>query len=162
MRRAILGAILLALCCGLDSLDARPNRYGHSDREERHMLPAVSSGPLNPVAGLFDARRHLEGSRGRRRGHRTDLWAGGWVAARSVGPKSPYLGDDYAFAQTSPVYVVRGGRRFIKSTDVQFLLETVNAIAVRVEKARWRSDAERQTFGAAIEKASAFYRSLIK
>ena len=49
MRRAILGAILLALCCGLSSLDARPNRYGHSDREERHMLPAVSSGPLNPA-----------------------------------------------------------------------------------------------------------------
>src|SRR4029450_2765274 len=28
---------------------ARPNRYGHSDREERHMLPAVSSGPLDPA-----------------------------------------------------------------------------------------------------------------
>ena len=28
--------------------DARPNRYGHSDREERHLMPAVSSGPLDP------------------------------------------------------------------------------------------------------------------
>src|SRR5829696_8689553 len=28
---------------------ARPNRYGHSDREERHMFPAVSSGPLDPA-----------------------------------------------------------------------------------------------------------------
>src|SRR5262249_26588382 len=34
---------------------------------------------------------------------------GGWVAARAAGPPSKYLGDDYAFAQTSPVYVVRGG-----------------------------------------------------
>ena len=30
-------------------LAARPNRYGHSDREERHMFPAVSSGPLDPA-----------------------------------------------------------------------------------------------------------------
>src|SRR5262245_11825836 len=28
---------------------ARPNRYGLSDREERHMLPAVSAGPLDPA-----------------------------------------------------------------------------------------------------------------
>ena len=28
---------------------ARPNRYGLSDREERHMLPAVSMGPLDPA-----------------------------------------------------------------------------------------------------------------
>ena len=30
-------------------LESRPNRYGHSDREERHMLPSVSSGPLSPA-----------------------------------------------------------------------------------------------------------------
>jgi hypothetical protein len=28
---------------------AGPNRYGHSDRVERHMLPAVSTGPLDPA-----------------------------------------------------------------------------------------------------------------
>ena len=28
---------------------ARPNRYGMSDREERHMFPAVSTGPLDPA-----------------------------------------------------------------------------------------------------------------
>ncbi|MGH7506005.1 MAG: TolB family protein, partial [Longimicrobiales bacterium] len=28
---------------------ARPNRYGHSDREERHMFPSVSTGPLDPA-----------------------------------------------------------------------------------------------------------------
>ena len=26
-----------------------PSRYGHSDRIERHMLPAVSTGPLDPA-----------------------------------------------------------------------------------------------------------------
>jgi len=35
---------------------------------------------------------------------------GGWIAARVVGPSSRYVTDSYAFAQTSPVYVVRGGR----------------------------------------------------
>jgi Tol biopolymer transport system component len=89
-----------------------------------------------------------------------ELPQGGWVAARTTGPKSPYLGDDYAFAQTSPVYVVRGGRRFVDPTDVQFLADTVDAIWTRVERARWQSDAERESFRAAIEKARAFYRAL--
>ena len=85
---------------------------------------------------------------------------GGWVAARATGPKSKYLGDDYAFAQTSPVYVVRGGRRYVKRSDVQFLLDTCEAVWTRVEKSRWRSDAERAAFRSAIEKAKAYYQSL--
>jgi len=86
--------------------------------------------------------------------------AGGWVAARATGPKSKYLGDDYAFAQTTPVYVVRGGRKFVKPADVQFLMDTCDAIWTRVEKSRWRSDAERTAFKAAIDKAKAYYQGL--
>src|SRR5215467_11061695 len=42
--------ILLALGAAASiAVAARPNRYGHSDREERHMFPAVSSGPLDPA-----------------------------------------------------------------------------------------------------------------
>src|SRR6186997_3463594 len=41
-----LGALALVATIGLD---ARPIRYGMSDREERHMLPAVSTGPLDPA-----------------------------------------------------------------------------------------------------------------
>ncbi len=26
-----------------------PNRFGHSDRVERHLLPAVSTGPMDPA-----------------------------------------------------------------------------------------------------------------
>ena len=89
-----------------------------------------------------------------------DVPLGGWVAARARGPASRYLGDDYAFAQTSPVYVVRGGKRFVKMSDVQFLSETCDAIWARVEKARWRSDAERAAFRAAIDKAKAYYQKL--
>jgi TolB protein len=87
-----------------------------------------------------------------------DVPQGGWVAARAAGAKSKYLGDDYAFAQTSAVYVVRGGRRFVKPADVQFLAATVDAIWARVEKSRWRSDAERGAFRAAVEKAKAYYQ----
>ncbi|HXT68688.1 MAG TPA: CehA/McbA family metallohydrolase [Vicinamibacterales bacterium] len=85
---------------------------------------------------------------------------GGWVAARATGPKSKYLGDDYAFAQTTPVYVIRGGRRFVKATDAQFLADTCEAVWTRVQNSRWRSDAERTEFRAAIDKAKSYYLKL--
>jgi TolB protein len=86
---------------------------------------------------------------------------GGWVAARASGPASKYLGDDYAFAQTSPVYVVRGGKRYLSAADVQFLSETMDAIWARVERSRWRSDAERDAFRAAVDRGRAFYQRLM-
>src|SRR6187549_3687826 len=54
MRRLIIAATVVVaavtlLPLELLRLEARPNRYGHSDREERHMLPSVSSGPLSPA-----------------------------------------------------------------------------------------------------------------
>jgi hypothetical protein len=91
---------------------------------------------------------------------RIEVPQGGWIALRASGPKSPYLGDDYAFAQTTPVYVVRGGRRYLKASDVAFLSDTVRAIWSRVERSRWRSDAERDGFRAAVDKALAVYEKL--
>ena len=91
---------------------------------------------------------------------RIEVPQGGWVALRASGPKSPYLGDDYAFAQTTPVYVVRGGRRYLKAADITFLSDTVRAIWSRVERARWRSDAERDAFRAAVDKALVVYEKL--
>jgi TolB protein len=85
---------------------------------------------------------------------------GGWVAARVLGPASKYIGDDYAFAHTTPVWVVRGGRRFVKAEDAQFLAQTVDAIWARVERSRWRSDAERNAFKAALDSAKAVYTRL--
>jgi TolB protein len=85
---------------------------------------------------------------------------GGWIAARVLGPHSKYIGDDYAFAHTSPVYVVRDGRKFVKADDVQFLAQTVDAIWTRVERSRWQSDAERDRFRAAVDSARAVYRRL--
>jgi TolB protein len=86
---------------------------------------------------------------------------GGWVAARVLGPPSKYIGDDYAFAQTSPVFVVRGGKRFVKADDVQFLSQTIDAIWARVERSRWRSDDNRSRFKAEIDSAKAVYTHLL-
>lgn len=85
---------------------------------------------------------------------------GGWVAARVLGPPSPYIGDDYAFAQTSPVYVVVNGRRFVSAEDVRFLHETVDAIWNRVENSNWRTAREKEEFHATVEAAREVYRRL--
>jgi len=82
---------------------------------------------------------------------------GGWIAARVLGPGSKYVGDDYAFAHTTPVYVVRGGRKYVRAEDVQFLSQTIDAIWTRVEHSRWRSDAERDAFRTDVDSARAVY-----
>ena len=85
---------------------------------------------------------------------------GGWIAARVVGPPSRFVADSYAFAQTSPVYVVRGGRPFVSAEDAAFLSAVVDAIWARASKATWRSDADRATFKRDIDTAKARYERL--
>jgi hypothetical protein len=80
-----------------------------------------------------------------------------WVAARAVGPPSKYVADSYAFAQTTPVYVVRDGRPYVSKTDAQFLAEVVDAIWARASRSPWRSDAERDRFKDEIDRARAVY-----
>jgi len=87
---------------------------------------------------------------------------GGWVAARVLGPPSPYIGDDYAFAQTSPVYVVRDGRTYRSPDDLRFLAETVEAIRARVEiNPRWRSPADRDAYYSVLDEARTVYQRLL-
>ena len=86
---------------------------------------------------------------------------GGWIAARVLGPHSKYIGDDYAFAHTSPVYVVRGGRTYVNVDDASFLGQTVDAIWSRVERGPWRSDADRDRFRLAVDSARAVYSRLV-
>ncbi|MCH7945628.1 MAG: PD40 domain-containing protein, partial [Armatimonadetes bacterium] len=42
-------ALCLVLLLSFASTVAGPNRYGHGDRVERHLLPAVSTGPQDPA-----------------------------------------------------------------------------------------------------------------
>jgi hypothetical protein len=86
--------------------------------------------------------------------------AGGWVAARVVGPPSKHIADSYAFAQTTPVYVVRGGKPFVSQDDARFLASVVDAIWARTMRSPWRSDAERAAFKAQIDQAKAVYVKL--
>lgn len=89
-----------------------------------------------------------------------EMPVGGWIAARATGPASKYLGDDYAFVQTSPVYMVRGGHQYLNAADVRFLADTIDAIWTRVEQSPWRSEADRDAFHAAIDRARAVYATL--
>ena len=86
---------------------------------------------------------------------------GGWIVARVIGGKSRYLGDDYAFAHTGPVYIVRGGKRYVRAEDVQFLSQTIDAIWTRAERSRWRSSAERDRFRATLDSAKAVYARIV-
>ncbi len=85
---------------------------------------------------------------------------GGWIAARVIGPSSRFVADSYAFAQTSPVYVVRDGRRFTSADDARFFVQTMDAILARVERGPWRTPAERDAFRAEVEKARAVYSEI--
>ena len=65
MRRLITAATVLAAAATLIPLDpltieARPNRYNHSDREERHMLPSVSSGYTARAPNSLFSRSYSE------------------------------------------------------------------------------------------------------
>jgi TolB protein len=86
-----------------------------------------------------------------------DIPEGGWIAARVLGPASRFIGDDYAFAHTSPVYVTRGGRKYVNADDVAFLSATVDEIWTRVEDGRWRSEEEKARFRASVDSAKAVY-----
>lgn len=83
---------------------------------------------------------------------------GGWVAARVLGPASEYIGDDYAFAHSGPVYVVRDGRPFVSAADVRFLAATVDAIWARAQAADWLTSAARERFRSAVVDARAVYQ----
>jgi TolB protein len=88
-----------------------------------------------------------------------EIPTGGWVAIRVQGPPSKYVTDSYAFAQTSPVYVIRGGRHWRSAEDAKFMAQVVDAIWARVDggRARWRTPEERDRFKAALDRARSVY-----
>jgi cyclophilin family peptidyl-prolyl cis-trans isomerase len=91
-----------------------------------------------------------------------ELPAGGWVTARAIGPQSRYVGDEFAFAQTSPVYVRRGGRQFSSVADADFLLQSVNALWQRVVgRDAWFRDEQRLVYEKYINEARTYYKNII-
>jgi hypothetical protein len=127
-----------------------PARRGSASAVERRRPEAARLDEPAPVRDR--GRVSFEG--------RVPVPRGGWIAARALGPASPYVGDDYAFAHTGPVYVERGEQRYVKAADVAFLAATVDSIWARAGRSPWRSEAEREEFRAAVEKARSVYRGL--
>ncbi len=132
------------------------------------VVEAASSSPLDNVEivvnGTVVAVHEAEG-RGERFTveSRVRLEDGGWIAARALGPASPLVADGYAFAQTSPVWVVAGGREYRSADDIRFLLASVEAFRARVvERDRWVTAAEREHFLSRVDSAAAVYRGLLR
>lgn len=87
---------------------------------------------------------------------------GGWIAARVLGPSSRYVTDSYAFAHTSPVYVVRNGRPFRSVADARFLAEAVEVIWRQVQNADWRTEDDKRRFRDTLDRAAAVYEGIIQ
>ncbi len=86
----------------------------------------------------------------------------GWVAARAIGPQSRYIGDLFAFAQTSPIYVVRDGVTYTSAADARFLLNSVEALWRNVEaRNTWHTPAQKDAYRDGIETARAAYQSVV-
>ena len=79
-----------------------------------------------------------------------------------LGPSSRYITDSYAFAHTSPVYVVRDGRPFRSAVDARFLVDAVEAIWRRVQNGPWQTEEDRSRFRAALDRAVAVYEGIIQ
>lgn len=87
----------------------------------------------------------------------------GWIAARALGPASPLVADSYAFAQTSPVWVVAGEREYRSAEDIRFLLAAVEAFRVRVVvRDRWVTAGDREQLLARVDEAAEVYRELLR
>ncbi|MFK7829569.1 MAG: CehA/McbA family metallohydrolase [Congregibacter sp.] len=86
----------------------------------------------------------------------------GWVAARAIGPASPYVGDEFAFAQTSPVHILRNGQAFTLASDAAFLADAV-AKTWQFARARdtWANEAEKQAYESGIRTAQDYYRRIV-
>lgn len=94
---------------------------------------------------------------------RLELPGSAWVAAQVVGPRHRYFADSYAFAHTSPVYLVRDGAPFTSADDARFLADVVAALWERVERRdRWTSDADKATYRDALARAEAVYREIAR
>ena len=91
-----------------------------------------------------------------------ELDGSGWIAARALGPASPLVADSYAFAQTSPVWIVADGREYRSAEDIRFLLAAVEAFRARaVERDRWVTAADREHFLSRVDSAAAVYERLL-
>jgi Tol biopolymer transport system component len=83
----------------------------------------------------------------------------GWIAARVVGDRNRYVGDNYAFAHTTPVYVVRDGLTYTSADDADFLIAVIDELQSRVVRRNaWANPADRDAYLSGLDEARAVYR----
>jgi hypothetical protein len=130
-------------------------------------VEVASNSPLDRVEIVVNGEvAEVHDVRGRPDRFRVDsrvaLEGSGWIAARALGPYSPLVPDSYAFAQTSPVWVVAGGRDYRSEDDIRFLLAAVRSFRERVvARDRWVSEADRARFLSRVDEAARVYERLL-
>ena len=81
-----------------------------------------------------------------------------WVAARAIGPAHPLVGDEYAFAHTSPIYVQIAGRPVSVEADKEFFVRYVQELKAYVESLPWDDPAVLESYRNAYDQAIAAFR----
>ena len=82
-----------------------------------------------------------------------------WIAARAVGPAHPLVGDEYAFAHTSPVYVQIGGEPIAEAADKEFFARYVEELKLYVESLPWDDAAVLESYRNAYDRAIVAFRN---
>jgi cyclophilin family peptidyl-prolyl cis-trans isomerase len=83
----------------------------------------------------------------------------GWIAVRAIGPQSRYVGDAFAFAQTSPVYLTREGESGTSAEDAAFLAKAVDVTwALAQARDLWQNESQKAAFEQGIREAREFYQ----
>ena len=76
-----------------------------------------------------------------------------WIAARAIGPAHPLVGDSYAFAHTSPVYVRIGDTRLEGKDDRLFFARYIRELKEHIRSLPWRDPARLETYLDAYDRA---------
>jgi TolB protein len=87
-----------------------------------------------------------------------DLDRSSWIVARAVGPSHPLVGDEYAFAHTSPIYAEIGGAPVSVREDKDFFIRYVEGLKTYVESLPWDDPETLESYRNAYDRAIAIFR----
>jgi TolB protein len=87
------------------------------------------------VNGKVVSSRPLAGSKNATIDEQITLGRSSWLAARALGPGHRLvLNDVQAYAHTSPVHIVLGGRKLVVRDDAHFFVDWIERLIARVEE----------------------------
>jgi hypothetical protein len=125
-------------------------RVPHSYYYREMYLPQVTSGP-NAVSWSPDGRDVVYAMAGM-------LWRQSTLRARSLTARHPIL-DRYAFATTSPIYVIVGDDPIRSTTDARYFLAWIGRLEQAVaEHQAWNGPDEKRAVLESLERARSVYQ----